>query len=182
MLEQQGERNRAEKLYERIAGEAPEASDAVFRLGYLRLLRGDYPASAMAFQLCIERRPEWSEAWLNAGIAFARCGDPVAARRHFQEALMLCPDSAAAVRGLAAVALEQQDYAEAFDLHCRLIELGERSAGLYYNAGLLCQQRGMPADAVQFYRQALAEDPQFADALLHLGQGEIPIVHRREDP
>ena len=46
VLEQQGERNWAEKLYERIPEDAPESCDASFRLGYLRLLRGDYAASA----------------------------------------------------------------------------------------------------------------------------------------
>src|SRR5262249_37328585 len=146
VLEQQGERNWAEKLYERIPDEAPEACDAIFRLGYLRLLRGDYAASSQAFQACIDRRPEWPEACLNARIAYARSGDPAQARRYFQDALMVRPDSSDAVRGLAALALEQQDYAEAYDLHRRLIELGERGAELFYNAGLICQKRGMMED------------------------------------
>ena len=38
---------------------------------------------------------------------------------------MLRPDSSDAVRGLAALALEQQDYDEAYELHRRLIEMGE---------------------------------------------------------
>jgi tetratricopeptide (TPR) repeat protein len=76
------------------------------------------------------------------------------------------PDSSDAVRGLAALALEQQDYEEAYRLHKLLIDLGEKSPELYYNAGLICQKRGLAADAVQFY---LVEDPQFAEALLNLG-------------
>ena len=57
----------------------------------------------MVFQLCVERLPDWPEAFLNAGIAYARCGDPVIASRHFHEALMLRPDSSGAERGLAAL-------------------------------------------------------------------------------
>jgi tetratricopeptide (TPR) repeat protein len=180
VLEQQGERNWAEKLYERIPDEAPESCDATFRLGYLRLLRGDYQSSAMAFQICIERRPDWLEACLNAGIAFARCGNPEAARRHFQEALMIRPDSSDAVRGLAALALEQQDYQEAYNLHRRLIELGERGAELFYNAGLICQKRGMTEEAVQFYQQALGEEPEFAEALLNLGHALMSLGQEEE--
>ena len=67
------------------------------------------------------------------------------------------PDSSDAVRGLAALALEQQDYAEAYDLHRRLIEMGERGAELFYNAGLICQKRGEASDAVTFYQQIGAE-------------------------
>ena len=62
-------------------------------------------------------------------IAYARSGKADAARRSFQEALMLRPDSSDAVRGLAALALEQQNYDEAFSLHRKLIELGETERG-----------------------------------------------------
>src|SRR5262249_1444028 len=132
VLEQQGERNWAEKLYQRMAEDSPEWCDGCFRVGYLRLLRGDYAARAEAFQACLAKRQDWAEAYLNAGIAYVRSGQPEAARKSFQEVLMLRPDSSDAVRGLAALALEQQDLAEAYDLHRRLIELGEHSPELYY--------------------------------------------------
>jgi tetratricopeptide (TPR) repeat protein len=180
VLEQQGERNWAEKLYERIPDEATESCDATFRLGYLRLLRGDYQSSAMAFQICLERRPDWPEACLNAGIAFARCGNAAAARHHFLEALSIRPDSSDAVRGLAALALEQQDYSEAYNLHRRLIEMGERGAELFYNAGLICQKRNMTEEAVQFYQQALTEEPEFAEALLNLGHALMSLGQEEE--
>ena len=134
----------------------------------------------MAFKICLAQRPDWPEAHLNAGIAFARSGDPETARRHFQDALLMRPDSSDAVRGLAALALEQQDYDEAYDLHRRLIELGERGAELFYNAGLICQKRGMTAEAVKFYQQALAEDPQFAEALLNLGHALMSMGQEEE--
>jgi tetratricopeptide (TPR) repeat protein len=73
------------------------------------------------------------------------------------------------MRGLAALALEQQDYAEAYDLHRRLIQLGEHGRELYYNAGLVCQKLGRTDDAAKFYQQALDEDPQCLEALVNLG-------------
>jgi tetratricopeptide (TPR) repeat protein len=73
------------------------------------------------------------------------------------------------MRGLAAQALDYQDYATAYDLHRRLIQLGEHGAELYYNAGLLCQKLGRTDEAANFYQQALAEDPQRLEALLNLG-------------
>jgi tetratricopeptide (TPR) repeat protein len=78
---------------------------------------------------------------------------------NFEETLMMKPDSSDAVRGLAALALDQQDYEAAYKLHRRLIDMGERCPELLYNAGLICHKRGQMEEAVQFYQQALGEDP-----------------------
>src|ERR1035437_6795638 len=96
VLEQQGERQWAEKLYARINEDAPEWCDASFRLGYLRLLRGDYANSAEAFEACLMQRADWPEAHLNAGIAYARGGNATAARKSFQDRQR--PDSDSAPR------------------------------------------------------------------------------------
>jgi len=65
-------------------------------------------------------------------------------------------------------------------LHLRLIELGEKSAELYYNAGLICQKRGKPEEAVKYYQQAIGEDPQFAEALLNLGHAMMAMGQEDE--
>ena len=88
---------------------------------------------------------------------------------------MLRPDSSDAVRGLAALALDLEDFDDAFQQHRRLIELGEHGPELFYNAGLICQKRGQTQDAVTFYQQALNEDPQFAEALLNLGHALMSL-------
>ena len=181
VLEQQGERNRAETLY---AG-MPERRRSGATLPSAWVTCGCYGhewgPSAEAFQACLLQRPEWPEAHLNAGIAYARSGRPEDARRCFQDVLLMRPDSSDAVRGLAALALEAQDYEEAYQLHQRLIELGENSPELYYNAGLICQKRGAPNDAVLFYQQAINEDPQFAEALLNLGRLVLMAMGQEEE-
>ncbi len=79
------------------------------------------------------------------------------------------PQSVDALRGLAALALEQDDFPQALDLHGRLIELGQRSPELFYNTGLLLQKAGQNENAAKLYREAIAERPAFAEALLNLG-------------
>jgi tetratricopeptide (TPR) repeat protein len=79
------------------------------------------------------------------------------------------PESVDALRGLAALSLAQQDYNQAFSLHKKLLDLGERSAELFYNAGLIAQKRSEMQDAAKYYEQALQQQPQFAEALLNLG-------------
>ena len=57
----------------------------------------------------------------------------------------------------------------AFSLHKKLLDLGERSAELFYNAGLISQKKGEMQEAARYYEQALSQQPQFAEALLNLG-------------
>ena len=135
----------------------------------------------MAFKPASAQRPDWPEAYLNAGIAYARCGNPEDARRAFQEALVIQPESTDAARGLAALALEQQKLSgdEALDLHRQLISMGAQSAEVFYNAGLLCQKRGHFEDAATYYRQAIEENASFAEALLNLGH--VLRAQQKED-
>jgi tetratricopeptide (TPR) repeat protein len=49
-----------------------------------------------------------------------------------------------------------------------------------YNAGLICQKRGMTEEAVQFYQQALTEEPEFAEALLNLGHALMSLGQEEE--
>jgi protein O-GlcNAc transferase len=51
----------------------------------------------------------------------------------------------------------------------KLEQLGERSAELNYNIGVLLQQSNLQEDAARSYRRATEEKPEFAEALLNLG-------------
>jgi tetratricopeptide (TPR) repeat protein len=106
---------------------------------------------------------------MNLAIACWKGGNFDSARRVFEEVLAAKPDSIDAVRGLAALAIEREDHAQALELQAKLIDLGERSPELFYNTGLLLQKSGQYEDAIRLYREALNERPNFAEALLNLG-------------
>jgi tetratricopeptide (TPR) repeat protein len=180
VLEQQGERAEAERVLGRIPQDAPEWGDACFRLGYLRLLRGEYAGSVESFETCLGVRRDWTEAYLNAGIAYARLGQTDQAKRCFQQAHLLRPDFSGAVRGLAALALDQRNFEEALQLQRQLIDLGDHSPELYYNVALICHERGKLNEAVDYYQHAIEENPGFAEALLNLGHALLSLG-REED-
>ncbi len=58
---------------------------------------------------------------------------------------------------------------QALEYHGRLVDLGDRTPELLYNTALLLQKSGQPEEAVRLYREALAENPDFAEALVNLG-------------
>jgi tetratricopeptide (TPR) repeat protein len=78
-------------------------------------------------------------------------------------------DCVDALRGLAAIALEEENDEEALRIHERLLNLGERDAEILYNAGLLSQKLGRLEDAARLYRESLDQRSTFAEALLNLG-------------
>ncbi len=96
----------------------------------------------------------------------------------FEAVLEQEPASIDALRGLAALAIEREDFEKALDLQARLIESGERAPELFYNTGLLLQKSGQMEDAIKLYSEALNERPDFPEALLNLGhalkaQGQV---------
>ena len=52
----------------------------------------------------------------------------------------------------------------------RLIDLGERSPEVLYNAGLMYEKAGQADKAVRLYRDAIAQQADMAEALLNLGR------------
>jgi tetratricopeptide (TPR) repeat protein len=170
ILEQQGAKEEAEKYYAKLTAQRADSSeDAWFRLGYLRLQKGDFRGSIEAFQSCVRKRGDWPEAHVNLGIAHWRLGDRDQAIKVFEQVLALDPNSLDALRGLAALAVEREDFPRALDLQARLIEQGEKTPELFYNTGLLLQKAGRLDDAIRRYRDAIAQRPNFAEALLNLG-------------
>src|SRR5581483_10752538 len=169
VFEAEGAKDEAERTYARLLARNPELEGAWFQMGYLRLEKCDYRGAVEAFQHCVFRKHDWSEAQFNLALSAWQAGDRDAAAKAFQAVLGLEPNSVDALRGLAALAVEREQWEQALDYQAKLIELGERSPELFYNTGLLLQKSGQVEDAVKLYREALVERPDFAEALLNLG-------------
>ena len=167
--ERLGNPSETEKCIEKLVEVDPEREEAWFRVGYLRLLRGDAAGSIEPFRVCVSKRSDWLEALMNLGVAQRRLDDLEAAKATFTRAVAQHPQSADALRALAAVAVDQGDYVLALDAEAKLDQLGERIPELNYNIGVLLQQSNLQEDAARSYRRATDEKPEFAEALLNLG-------------
>ncbi len=159
----------AEKCMEKVVENEPERVDAWFRLGYFRLLRGDFGGSIEPFRNCVSQRSDWLEALVNLGQA------PVAIRRSgsgqtFPHASHIV---SSAIHGCAARAggpeRRHGDYIQALDAESKLQELGEPMPELAFNIGVLLEKSNLYEDAARTYRRAADEKPGFAEALLNLG-------------
>jgi tetratricopeptide (TPR) repeat protein len=170
VVEEQGLAEEAEPLYAELAErDFPERDDAQFRLGYLKLQRGDYAGAADCLRACLQARPAWNAAELNLALAYWKLGQYSHSQDVLLELLKRESGNLEAVRGMSANALEQKDTANALRWHLRLQELGDRSPEVLQNTAILYQQSGEIDSAIRTYREAIAAKPDFAEALLNLG-------------
>jgi len=169
VFERLGNNEEAEKAMEKLLENEPEREDAWFRLGYYRLLRGDYAGSIEPFRTCVSKRSDWLDALINLGLAQWRTGQLEAAKVTLVQAVARHPKSTDALRTLAAVIIDMGDYILALDIEKQLGELGQTMPELSYNIGILLQRSNLHEEAARSYRRATEEKPAFAEALLNLG-------------
>jgi len=168
-LEETGEAEKAASIYEALVQTKPDMIDAWFRLGAIRLKADDFQRAADSFKKCLELRPEWIEAEINFAIACGKQEQYEQAERILEAALLRKPDSIEVVRALAMFALDQRQADRALKYHLRLMELGDKSAEVRHNLGLLYHNSGDLKKAMAEYEYALLTRPDFAEALLNLG-------------
>jgi tetratricopeptide (TPR) repeat protein len=135
----------------------------------LRLQRGDSAGSIPAFEACLKIRPDWPEAEINLGLAHTRCRQYDEAEGVLRKLVERNPKSTEALNGLAFSSLERGDNGKALGYHLNLLDAGERSPEIYYNAGLLAHQLNQLDKSADLYRSALNLRPDFPEALSNLG-------------
>ena len=160
---------KAEELYLRLITGEQNIAEATFRLGRLRLQQGNFAGAADAFERCLLEQADWSAAWLNLSLAQWRSGDRESAKGTLEKALSRNSSFVQALRLRAALAVEDGDWAGAAVIEARLTKLGENTAELIYNIGVLQQKDGLIDEAAVSYQSALKQNAGFADAQLNLG-------------
>ena len=96
-------------------------------------------------------------------------GDDQAAMNDFEKAVAIQANFALLQRDFGLLLYREQRYKEAAERLARAGELGLREARLYNVLGISYAHSGSVAKAVAAYKQALAIDPELADAHLNLG-------------
>jgi tetratricopeptide (TPR) repeat protein len=168
LAEQGGDGREAERLLAALAAKSPQSEPALFRLGGLRFERGDYAGSAEAFRSCLKARADWPAAQLNLGLALWKSNNREEARQRLESVngAFACE----ALRALASMATEHEEYPQALAYYKKLAESGEKTPDVYYNLGLILQNLGRPDEAAQQYRAALAAEPDMPEAVQALAQ------------
>ncbi len=115
-------------------------------------------------------RPEAvSQDWFSQGLALEN-SDPDAALNAYRQAVAAEPDNAPAWTNWGRLLHESGRTQEAADVYQRARQSAGRDSLLLFNHGVLLEDLGDAAAALQAYQSALEEDPEFADCHYNLAR------------
>ena len=115
-------------------------------------------------------RPEAvSQDWFSQGLALEN-SDPDAALNAYRQAVAAEPDNAPAWSNWGRLLHESGRTQEAADVYQRARQNAGRDSLLLFNHGVLLEDLGDAAAALQAYQSALEEDPEFADCHYNLAR------------
>jgi tetratricopeptide (TPR) repeat protein len=151
----------AEPLLQRCVDGHPAAEPlaclaAIASLGGRMRQSGEYAARAVE----LDSSSVDARYWL--GRAQMEQGDKAAAQRTWDEGLRLSTDHAGILEGLARLAVERGETSKAYNLLTRMVRIGKAEGWTHRMLADLARRRGLWADALQHWRDAMALDGEDA--------------------
>ncbi len=147
-----------------------EFSEAWGALGALHGQLHQYPEAAAAYRKAVQQDPENASLQLGLGQALQSAGDMVAAEEAYRRAIQLQPSLIESYDLLGALLAAQHRAGDAIEIYKDALLIAPDSAMAASNLGkLLLFNRNDPEQAVQHFQQAIASEPDYAEA--HQGLG-----------
>lgn len=179
VLEQCGDSQGAAQQFSRLVKSDPDHGEAWFRLGSVRLALNDLEGAVVALRRVRDLGFWTLKSNFNLGVAHWRLGRLDQAEECFHAALQLEQDFKPAKRALAAIALAKHDEPRGRELLRDLLERGDTSLEILFNLAVLDHGADRIHSAIEFYKQALKINPDFADASAGLALAQSTLSARR---
>ena len=142
------------------------SAETYFRWGYTKFELGQYESAIADYDMAIQLRPDYADAYNDRGVVKGKLGEYDAAIADYDKAIDLEPDYAIAYnnRGMAKSALKQ--YEAAITDYDEAIRLNPDYAMAYYNRGNANTNLGHVSEAAQDFQIALVLAEQTGDERL----------------
>lgn len=175
-LEKSGMVEEAKAAYREAIVLQPALFAARFNLGSLLLEQGDGATAASELALAVPLVAAGSgraRVLTRLGVAHRRAGDPAAARKSFEEAILHRPGGIDARIGLARLDLEADDVDAASAELARAAALDPDSASVHFLLGQIASKKGDVTAARRSYAEAVRLRPGSWEARYNLGRTEL---------
>lgn len=149
---------------------ARRMAEANVQLGVAYMQQDDLETALMKLEKALEQDPKLPSAHHSIAILYERLGKKEFAEKYYRTTLRLDPDEAKAHNNYGRFLCVNGHYARAEEHFIKAAgnPLYADIAGALTNAGICAMRIPDPGKAEQFFRQALAHDPEYPRALLQM--------------
>jgi tetratricopeptide (TPR) repeat protein len=148
---------------------SPSGYEPAYVLGLLYMQVARYPEAAQQLEIALKLHPENGEGWATLGSVYNKLDRLPEAAAALREAIRQLPDQADSHLILATVLARQNQPAEAADerkvaANLMRVHMNLQRAQVASNSGKSLLAQGKVDEAIVEFRNALAFDPEFAEA------------------
>ena len=162
---QDGELDKAERLYNAVLGHQPASFDALHGLGQIKYLRGNLPAALALTQQALTADGGRADGFASLGLVFHSLKDFERALRSYTEGLRLDPENAELRNRRGVALLELGRTGEALADFERALAADPEHLDVLGNRGNALFKLNRPAEAIEAYDRAIARKPDNAALL-----------------
>jgi Flp pilus assembly protein TadD len=184
----------AEQMYRRILTRQSDHADAQYLLGDIAARRGDNLAAAQLIRGAIASNAKEPQFHFGLGCALQGLGDWDGAMVSYRRALLLDPSHSGAHLNLGCILQDQgesraasrsaestaRDLDEAISHFQTATELAAENSAAWMNLAYAMERQGNFGEALRFYDQALAIDPNLAQARFNRSMVLLALGRMRE--
>jgi len=178
-----GKHDEALKLFDTALGLDCETTDALLHRANLRMLQQKLPEAKADLERCLELRPDHVLARLRLATIFMATNDLAGAKKALDDAERVDPNSSEVHSYRGEMYFAESNVAAAAEEFNKAIKAEPNNPTPYVNAALAIlnlppspgQMPDAPA-AIKLMEQAIAVDPQFHAAYVHLGQLKLSMA------
>lgn len=166
--EQQGDLEKALRLYEQADELWPDSVEVIYAVGSLLLQLGRVEEAVEKLQLVIKLDPDLASGHNNLGCAYFQLGKPSQAEEHFKRAIELNPSDLGARKNLGDLYFNQKRYNEAIPIFEQVLLEDPTDAESLVSLANCYFHLGAYESAAIGYRKALEIKPNCEDARANL--------------
>jgi len=144
-------------------------ADEYFKKGNAYYQDAAFGLAVKSYQLAVEQKGDFKEAWYNLGIAYSRIPNHDKEIRSYEKALDTDKTYTKALYNLAMAYEDSGRTDKAIAAYKRVLEAEPNAVDAHVNIGILYAQTGRFDAARTSYTEALRLDPEMADANFNLG-------------
>lgn len=170
------------ELFDSALGIDPSAVDALLHRANLRMLEGNAAEAKKDLDKCLNLRPDHVFARLRLATVHMALDDVEGAKRCLKKAEETHPDLSEVHSYYGELLFAMQEFTEARKHFDRAIECDSSNPTPYVNSALTIMNipgpSGPPdiAEVIRLLEKAIAVDPQFHSAYIHLGQLKLSMA------